>query len=42
MSFSEWIIDCTGRGTTLYLTCIMISRVDIARYGVYRAKDLGI
>ena len=29
----------TGAHTMLYLTCTMISSVDLAHYGVYRAKD---
>ena len=24
----------------LYLTCTMLSRVDLARYGIFRSKDL--
>ena len=42
MSFSEWIIDRTGAQTMLYLTCTMMSSVDLARYGVPLAKDFGI
>ena len=38
-SFSEGIIDCTGAQTLLYLTCTMISSVDLAHYGVSRAND---
>ena len=38
-SFSEGIIDRTGAQTMLYLTCTMISSVDLAHYGVSRAKD---
>ena len=34
------IIDRTGAQTMLYLTCTMISSVDVAHYGVSRAKDL--
>ena len=30
------------RKTMLYLTCTMISSVDLARYGVSHAKHLGI
>ena len=41
-SFSEWIIYRTGAQTMLYLTCTMISSVDIARYGESLAEDLGI
>ena len=37
--FSEGIIDRTGAQTMLYLTCILISSVDLAHYGVYRAKN---
>ena len=33
-SFSEGIIDRTGIQTRLYLTCTMISSVDLAHYGV--------
>ena len=33
------IIDCTGAQTMLYLTCTMISSVDLAHYGLFRAKD---
>ena len=29
----------TGAQTMLYLTCTMISSVDLAHYGVSRAKD---
>ena len=36
---SEGIIDRTGAQTMLYLTCTMISSVDLAHYGVSRAKD---
>ena len=38
-SFSEGIIDCTGAQTMLYLTCTTITSVDLAHYGVSRAKD---
>ena len=41
-SFSEWIIDRTGGQTMLSFTCTMISTVNLARYGVFRVKDLGI
>ena len=33
-SFSEEIIDRTGAQTMLYLTCTMISSVDLAHYGI--------
>ena len=33
------IIDRTGAQTMLYLTCTMISSVDLAYYGVSHAKD---
>ena len=33
------IIDRTGAQTMLYLTCTMISSVNLACYGVSRAKD---
>ena len=33
------IIDRTGVQNMLYLTCTTISSVDIAYYGVSRAKD---
>ena len=36
---SEGIIDRTSPQTMLYLTCTMISNVDLAHYGVSRAKD---
>ena len=36
---SEGIIDRTGTQTMLYLTCTMISNVDLAYYGVSHAKD---
>ena len=35
----EGIIDRTGAQTMLYLTCTMISNVDLAHYGASRAKD---
>ena len=38
-SFSEGIIDHTGAQTMLYFTCTTISSVDLAQYGVSRAKD---
>ena len=38
-SFSERIVDSTGVQTMLYLTCTTISTVDLAHYGVSRAKD---
>ena len=38
-SFSEGIIDRTGAQTMLYLACTMISSVELAHYGVSRAKD---
>ena len=38
-SFSEGIIDRTGAQTMFYLTCTMISSVDLACYGVSRGKD---
>ena len=38
-SYSERIIDRTGAQTMLYLTCSMISSVDLAHYGVSRAED---
>ena len=41
-SFSEKIIDRTDGETMLYLSCTMISGVDLARFRVSRAKDLGI
>ena len=37
--YGERIIDSTGSGTMLYLTCTMIFSVDLAHYGVSRAKD---
>ena len=36
---SERIIDRTGAQTMLYLTCTTITSVDLAHYGVSRAKD---
>ena len=33
------IIDCTDAQTMLYLTCTTITSVDLAHYGVSRAKD---
>ena len=33
------IIDLTGAQTMLYLTCTTITSVDLAHYGVSRAKD---
>ena len=41
-SQSSRIIDRTGAQTMLYLTCTMISSVDLALYGVSRGKRLGI
>ena len=38
-SFSEGIINPTGVQTMLYLTCTMISSVDLAYYEVSRAED---
>ena len=38
-SFSEGIIDRTGAQTMLYLTCTMISSVDLAHLEVTSAKD---
>ena len=38
-SLSEGTIDRTGAQTMLYLTCTMISSVDLAHYGVSCAKD---
>ena len=37
--YGEIIIDRTGAQTMLYLTCTTIARVDLAQYGVSRAKD---
>ena len=39
MRLYEEKIDRTGAETMLYLTCTMISSVDLAHYGVSRAKD---
>ena len=36
---SDGIIDRTGTQTMLYLTCTIITSVDLAHYGVSRAKD---
>ena len=36
---SEGIIDRAGAQTMLYLTCTTITSVDLAHYGVSRAKD---
>ena len=36
---SEGIIDRTGAQTMLYFTCTTITSVDLAHYGVSRAKD---
>ena len=36
---SSGIIDRTGAQTMLYLTCTTITNVDLAHYGVSRAKD---
>ena len=33
------IVDRTGAQTMFYLTCTMISSVDLAHYGLPRAKD---
>ena len=33
------VSDHTGAQTMLYLTCTMIFSVDLAHYGVTRAKD---
>ena len=33
------IIDLSGAQTMLYLTCTTITSVDLAHYGVSRAKD---
>ena len=32
-------IDRTGAQTMVYLTCITITSVDLAHYGVYSVKD---
>ena len=37
-SYSEGIINCTGRQTMLFLSCTMISSVDFAHYRVSHAK----
>ena len=39
MEISSGIIDRTGAQTMPYLTCTMISSVDLAHYGVSPAKD---
>ena len=39
---SEGIIDRSGAQTMLYLTCSIISSVDLARYGVSLAEDMGV
>ena len=41
-NFSEGITDRTGGRTMLYLTCVMITSVDLACYRLSRAKDLDI
>ena len=41
MSFSEWIIDRTGRQTILYLNRSMVPNVDLACYRVSHAKNMG-
>ena len=38
-TISSGIIDRTSAQTMLYLTCTMLSSVDIAHYGVPREKD---
>ena len=38
--YREIVLDSTGAQTMLYLTCTMISCVDLAHYGVSCAKDL--
>ena len=38
-SISEGIIDRTGAQTMLYLTCSIISSVDLSHCGLSRAKD---
>ena len=38
-SFNEGIIDRTGAQTMLYLTCTIISSVDLAHHRVSCAKD---
>ena len=35
----EGTIDRTGAQTMLYLTCTTLTSVDLAHYGVSRAKD---
>ena len=40
--FSSGIIDRTGAQIMLYLTCTMVSSVDLAHYGVSRAKDWAV
>ena len=40
MRLNGEIIDCTGAQTVLYLTCTMISSVNLAHYRVSCAKDL--
>ena len=37
--FSEGLSLRTGAQTMLYLTCTMISSVDLVHYGVFCAKD---
>ena len=42
MSDTAWVVRLYGEiipELHLYLTCTMISRVDLAHYGVSRAKD---
>ena len=41
LSLREGIIDCAGAQTMLYLTCSMISSVELAQYGISHAKDWG-
>ena len=36
------LIDRIGAQTMLYLTCTTITSVDLAHYGVSRAKDCGL
>ena len=38
-SFRKGIIDHTGAQTVVYLTCTVISSVDLAHYEVSRVKD---
>ena len=38
-SLSEGIIDRAGAQNMLYLSSTIISSVDLAHYGVFRAKD---